>query len=311
MYEFTQKYPRLVELWVDFLTQQEDPALDPQLVVDDAIDEVLRHDEDVAVLLAELDRLIEEAGDDEASARRACSPILGRSGRPDGPTMQEWLRVQRQVLAEALAGRAPRPPVLPDFARDGLRLPRASRFTDKQTADTAVTEVLRANEDAFRAWAAARGGWARQHYYADLGREVGRVALRKGEPTVAAPACVVVMEWNAETGAPVVRTAYPEVPLDPEVRRRYPDLCHWFGGWFNQDAQHPWDAIIDVNQTTTDPARSRVRDQLRQVLTIDDDDHLIDTIESCGSYALPTRMRWWVQRTLWRLDAYDWLGTRA
>ncbi|GAB2672271.1 RNase A-like domain-containing protein [Thalassiella azotivora] len=307
MEHFAQTYPKLYQLLADFVTIYIEPALDPQLLVDDAISHKLAIGKDLAAELADLDRLLEDVADDEARARAVCQHVFEEWTPPDGPSMVGWLRTQRQLIVDARDGRVTLPAPTDVREREGLRLPRASRFTDEATANAAVTEVLRANEDAFRTWAADPGGCSRQHYYADLGREVGRIQYAKDTPTQPATAVTVVMARHPETGAPFVRNAYPETTLDQTVRERFPDLCHWFGAWFDQDLQDPWRTIADVNRTTTDPARSRVRDQLTDLLTTDDDAELTAAVKALGSYALPTRMRWWVQRTLWRLDAYDWL----
>ncbi|GAB2680949.1 contact-dependent growth inhibition system immunity protein [Thalassiella azotivora] len=310
-----ETYPHLLQLWGQYLEDivEDDPRLDPQLVIDDVVARTLRAGRTVAAELAEAEAFLLDVDGDEARAEQRWYELT-HAHLPDGRSYVDWLRVQRQVLQNAVEGRAPMPLKLSHREMDGLRLPRVSRFTDEATANAAVTKVLRAHEDAFRSWAADPGGWARQHYYADLGREVGRIQYAKDEPTQAATAVAVVMARHPETGAPFVRTAYPETTLDQGARRRFPDLCHWFGAWFHQDNARwddVWDAIADVNRTTTDPARSRVRDQLTDLLTITDDAELAAAVHALGSYTLPTRMRWWVERTVWRLDAYDWLATRT
>ena len=156
-----------------------------------------------------------------------------------------------------------------------------------------------------RAWEQDRRGWYRQHYYLDLGRDIGEILVRDQNEPVRARAAVVTMLFDVETGNPVIEDAYPELGLDTEARALFPDLCHWFGGYFGQDHESPCMAIRNANQSTHEPAVSRVREQLTELLERDDAG-IAHVVEACGSYVLPERMRPWVERTLWRLDAFDW-----
>ena len=304
-----QAYPNLNRFLVGFITYVDTPELDPQLMIDDAIRVELTSPGygNLPAVAAELDELIERCSDEETAEK-----VLDkwhRTGLPDGTSYLEWLRVTHGVVHEALDGRALMPPPVEFDSRDGLVLPRASRFTDLQTANMAATEALRAREHQVRAWAAEQGGWPRQHLYLDLGREIGRVVTNPDRESVAGTAVVVVMTMDDESGNPFVLTSYPEIPLDTGWRDRFPDLCHWFGGWFNQDCGNVWNTVTEVNKAVRDPARSRVREQLRDLLTLVEAD-MTTAVEACGSYVLPSRMRPWMVRTLWRLDAYDWLGDR-
>jgi hypothetical protein len=300
--------------WVSL--EPEDPSLDPQLAVDATITEELLHTpkdaaKNIAGALQTVDELMASSySEDELDE------IMLRVTRvrlPDGPNWREYLRVLRSTLQEALDGKALMAPPIPVQSREGLTLERAARFTDLETAETAVTEALRAHEREVRAWASDQGGWVRQHYFHDTGRDIGRVMTREdGGQSRPATAVVVVMAMDAESGNPYVLTSYPEVQLDVERRRQYPDLCHWFGGWFNQDHGIAWNESQDVQVSTTDPARSRVREQLTRLLEEPDDAELLRVLEACGSYCLPkiwTRV--WIYRTLWRLDAFDWSSERS
>jgi hypothetical protein len=301
--------------WV--ATEPEDPILDPQLAIDTCIEEHIRCEPEGEVhrlltgALEVLDQVI--AGGYSEQELEAAMTDATRVSLPDGPNWREYLRVLRITLREALDGKALLPPSIEVQAREGLTLERAGRFTDLQTANDAVTEVLRAHEPKVRAWAADQGGWARQHYFHDTGREVGRIMTREdGGQSRPATAVVVVMAMDPESGNPYVLTSYPEVQLDVERRRKYPDLCHWFGGWFNQDHGIAWNESQDVQLSTTDPARSRVREQLTRLLEEPDDTELLRVLDACGSYALPKKWaRVWIYRTLWRLDAFDWSGDRS
>lgn len=300
--------------WISL--EPEDPSLDPQLAIDATISEEFIHTpkeahRNLSGALRTLDEVIDgsytEEELDEGMLR------VTRVGLPDGPSWREYLRVLRTTLQEALDGKALMAPPIPVQSREGLTLERAGRFTDLETANDAVTEVLRAHEPEVRAWAADSGGWVRQHYFHDTGREIGRIMTREdGGESRPATAAVVVMALDAESGNPYVVSAYPEIELDLERRRKYPDLCHWFGGWFNQDLQIAWNASQDAQLSTTDPARSRVREQLTRLLEEPDDAELLRVLDACGSYALPKKWaRVWIYRTLWRLDAFDWSSERS
>jgi Bacterial CdiA-CT RNAse A domain len=284
-------------------------AIDPRLAVDDAIRGPL-NDGALDVVAHELDDLVRRSAD-ESAARKALVRRLGRelqsAGPPDGTGFREWLLAVQHAAHRVLAGDASLSPEADES--DGFRLPRASRFTDGETANTASTHVLRQNEAAFRAWASERGGWQRQHYYADLGRAVGTaIHQADGDGTRARSTCtaaVVVMAVDPSSGRPFILTSYPEIGLDTAARNRFPDLCHWFGGYFGLDHEHPWSETRSANLDTRDPARSRVRSQLDDLLSLDDDT-LARVVPALGSYVLPERMRSWVEATRWRLDAFAW-----
>lgn len=278
-------------------------AVDPRLALDDAI----AAERDLPGVLRDLDGLMTRSPD-EPIAQAHLQPLLGGLGLPDGPGYRQWLLSVRDVVRDHVAGA-----VAGGAAWDARvgdeppTLPRASRFTDQETANWACTEVLRRNERAFRGWAADAGGWQRQHYYAGLGRPVGTV-MSDPDAGGAGPSCaVVVMSLDSATGRPFILTAYPELTLDSAVRERLPDLCHWFGGFFGQDLEHPWAETRAANLTTGEPARARMRSQLDELLTLDDV-NLRQAVEAFGSYVLPSRLRAWVEATRWRLDAFDWFG---
>ena len=96
------------------------------------------------------------------------------------------------------------------------------------------------------------------------------------------------------------------------VRTELPDLTHLLGGYFGQDCfaeGGPFTTQLNFQGGTTDPARSRVRDQLEALLDRDDD-ALRRDVESLGSYVLPVTLRSWLLRMRWRMDAYDWSARR-
>jgi len=226
---------------------------------------------------------------------------------PEGKSWRAWGEHVLVRVAEAIADPST---IEDDPVQEPFRLPRTSRFTDLDTANTASTLVLRAHEERVRAWSEDSGGWWRLHLYADLGKEVG-VVLGRGadgaparEPVPVSGA--VVLLRREPSGQVYIATAYPEAPLDVTVRERFPDLCNVFGGYFGQDMDTvPWEMRNNLLGVTRDPARSRMRTQLADLLTLDDQ-QLAAAVHSLGSYVLPKQLRPWVRR-LWKgIDDYDW-----
>jgi len=227
---------------------------------------------------------------------------------PEGNSWRTWgvhaLRRVEQALADPST-------IETEAEMSRFQLPRTSRFLNKKTADTASTLVMRANEARVRAWSADPEGWWRLHLYADLGHEVGRVLGRapNGSPakqTVAATGAVVLLQRHHDDGQTFIATAYPELSLDTAIRARFPDLCNAFGGYFGQDMSTvPWGMRQNLLTATRDPARSRMRAQLAELLTLDDQ-QLHAAVHSLGSYVLPVPLRPWVRRLLSGIDDYDW-----
>jgi hypothetical protein len=192
-------------------------------------------------------------------------------------------------------------------------LPRASRFTDHETANRAVTEVLRANEPRFRAWAADPQAPRRLHLYAGLGRDIGVVMVRDatGRPTLSEPAraCAVTMTRDPAGGNAMVAAAYPEILLPSGPRERYPELPDLFGAYFGQDHDgldtQRWRAEWRFNIRLTDELRVRTAEQLRHLLA-EPDEELGRSVEALGSYVLPAQMRRWVTGLLRRVTVPDW-----
>ncbi|MGN6331480.1 MAG: contact-dependent growth inhibition system immunity protein [Motilibacteraceae bacterium] len=191
-------------------------------------------------------------------------------------------------------------------------LPRVSSWADRETAEAAVTEVLRAHRSFVEAWAADAQGQPRIWMSADLGRELGEVMLRAEQPGDA-PArissgvtqAVVVMARVPE--GVFVQTSYPDLPLDPQWPQRFPDLAHLYGGWFGQD----WDeefgtlyyAFDVVTRRLHAPARDRVVAQLGELLALPEPD-VQAALHALGSYAVPEQAAAWVERLRWALSSW-------
>lgn len=259
---------------------------------------------------------------DEQSARRALAPWLDDLEVPEGSSWSGYL----DVLVER-AEQVHRDPSLVPSGLDAPYvlvdpgLPRASSYLDVDVANAASTYVVRANEALIRGWDVDQGGRPRIHVYADVtpqlapgapptvGRVVaadaprGSVLLGDGARVDTASACLVMARH--ESGAPLILTSYPEVPLDEQVRARYPELCHVLGGWFGQDHEPALTAVREVTATLAEPARSAVRAELAALLHDEPtDDGVRAVLEQCGSYLLPRFSRHWVDRFAWRLGAF-------
>ncbi|MFZ0157521.1 MAG: contact-dependent growth inhibition system immunity protein [Kineosporiaceae bacterium] len=192
-----------------------------------------------------------------------------------------------------------------------------SRFSDRAAAELATRDVLRANENHFRAWAADPQGTPRLHLVADLGRVVGtcrgvdgngRIA---GEPTPVT-ACAVLMRLDADTGRPVVVTSYPEPSVSETTRRRYPDLTGLFGGFFGQDLRvvdHDfWSAERHFHVTTAPTVVARAVDQLGRLLTDQPTEQALRAaVHDLGSCLNPADMRRWVSGLLLRATDLEWI----
>jgi len=252
-------------------------------------------------------RILLDRSPDEATARANLLPWISQSILPDGTSYLDFLRVTQARVTQGFRDLSSIPN--PGEEGDGLRPPRVSRFTDEATANEASTVVVRAHETQLRAWTEDPGGWWRQHYYVpNVGKVTGVVLTRRGDASTEVTGAVVVMKRDHETGQSFIDTAYPEIAMPTAVRGELPDLAHLMGGYFGQDCFDeggPLRTQHNFQAGTTDPARSRVREQL-EVLLDRDDDALRRDVESLGSYVLPVTLRSWLLRMRWRMDAYDW-----
>ncbi len=273
-------------------------------------------DSGLAAWLAELDQVFPDL---DARDPEEQNQYMGQQmALPAGNSYSTWLRYLREHIEAFYPHRNPQTMTL-----DGIVPPRSGRFTDKETANRAATEVLRANESAFRAWAAEHDGTYRLHLYADLGRPVGHFLLASDTASFAAPGtssqfeptryeatgCVVLMRREYETGKPYIGTAYPEKDLPTEARERYPDLTLLLGGYFGQDYvsldENRWAAERNVNSVTAQPVRERMADQLSRLLA-EDDASVRDSVEQLGSYVLPGAIRRWVTGLHRRMTRLQW-----
>ncbi len=256
-------------------------------------------------LTGQLRRELDRCGEDEDAL---CARLPLRVFTPTAGTWRAWWEYLLDWIPEVWAD-----PVLDPAADGGPPLPRVSRFTDRETADAAVTQVLRSHERRLREWATGPGEPRRLHLYAELGRDVGVVMIRNrsrgSAPSLAARACAVTLSREPVSGRPLVAAAYPELDLPVSPRQRYPDLPLLFGAYFGQDHDgldgHRWRAEWRFNTRATPQLRDRVADQLRALLAEDDAELRLD-VEALGSYVLPDQPRRWVTGLLRRLTVPDW-----
>ena len=184
-----------------------------------------------------------------------------------------------------------------------------ARYTDRDTANRAATQVLRAHEERLRAWASAPAGTPRLHLYADLGHDVGQVLAGTDRAATPASSAVVLMTTSPGTGRPFIATSYPEIGLTGWARSRYPDLTLLFGGYFGQDHAtldpSRWRAEANLNTSTAPATRARVVTQLEELL-LEEDEGLLRSVEALGSYVLPVQPRRWVTGLHRRMCMIDW-----
>lgn len=199
-----------------------------------------------------------------------------------------------------------------EFIDEPPPLPRVSSWADRETAEAAVTEVLRANRAFVEAWAGDPQGLPRIWLSADLGRELGRVMLRAQEPdgepervSGGVTRAVVVMARVPE--GVFVQTSYPDLPLDPQWPQRFPDLPHVYGAWIGQDWDEEFGSVYYAFELVTrrlaEPARRRVVAQLGELMALPEPD-VRAALHAMGSYALPEQCAAWVERLQWALSSW-------
>lgn len=303
-------------------------------VEQDTLDRAVEMDMNLSELhdsgkLPELTCMLDEwltACPDDASAAQSLEYLL--SGvYADGPSPRAFLVAVRGRVEEVRAdpSRLPRGP----FSNDtGIDVPRAGRWSQPQQVSAIVSAALVPHESAIDTWLAAppEAAWQRQHYYTDLSTTLGVVGqvtpvqYQEYGPSdilwdqAIDVVCTVVtvrreMVAGHFTGQPDVMLARPELTLDSVVRAEFPDLCHFYGGYFGQDftdeRTYPVREMANAMNFTGHGARIRLATQLAELLRHSDED-MQYVLFNCGSYVVPPGVRHWVERTLWRLETFDW-----
>jgi hypothetical protein len=231
--------------------------------------------------------------------------------RPWAELAERWARtglVAGQPLAEVEPG--PYPPALP----------RATRFTSKEVAEAAVTEVLRSHAEQAYAWEAGEPATPRLHLHADLARPVGVgfTGLEQARGEFTGASVVMSRTWRDPTASTAqateydgvhVLTAYPEASLDEAVRAAYPDLPHLLGAHFGQDYREEtsWGAEVGFHLRATDQTRARMGESIRRLLDDAGDDVEVERcLDALGCYLRPEQPRQWLARLAERFEPALW-----
>ncbi|HEU4675359.1 MAG TPA: RNase A-like domain-containing protein [Motilibacteraceae bacterium] len=303
--ELQADYPMLAKVLDGFYDGTSEAYVDVVEVLDVGL-HALALDGRLHDVVAETRRLREEIDDDE-------DLLLHRLVGSDVFLPTGVLDVDLQLLAARALHWVEHglPPVRPYFGTPAP-LPRVSSWSDRETAEAAVSEVLRAHRSFVESWAANPEGQPRIWVSADLRRELGAVMLRAEEPgeeprrlSSEVTQAVVVMARVPE--GVFVRTSYPDLPLDPEWASRLPDLAHVFGAWFGQDMAEDGRTVYKtfflVAARLNEPARTRVVAQLGQLMRLPEPD-VRSALHALGSYALPEQADVWLERLHWALSSW-------
>lgn len=342
--QFNDVSERMIDLWSGFASLDGQESLCPEEQIDMSFG-VLGHLQrgpeesvEVTALLAEVDPSMDWLHDGWFNYNVDCWP-------PDGTSPEAW---GARILAKCERW-LDEPTSFPKVARPRVppQVSGASRFVavgsrDATTvANEATTRVLRAHREQLEYWVAhPEDGWDRLQLHADLAGDLGPIgtivvndAVRNPSTDVdSAPSppagpvkarprtvsgvtgCTVIVRrrvWGtAGQDNLVIVDSYPEPPLEPSWRARYPDLVHAIGGYYHQT--NTGNGIFTPQRQfhldTTGPARDRVQEQLSDLLT-QTDDQIVDALHAFGSVLIPTpphAAREWLTRWHWRITGLPW-----
>jgi hypothetical protein len=285
----------------------EDSVVDATQPLDQAVAWRLETGE-LPQLEAEVRQMLDDSPD-ESSAMANLMSLLAYTGVPDGSGYRDWLQGVHKRIFMALVDPDGFPTSWPED--DGRDPDRLGELTRKGEAIWELANpVLDVHERQLETWGADRGGFYRQHYYLpDIGQPSGTVVTHfDSMEAIPVRGVGVVVRWDPRESQPVLEDVHAELSFDVSWRERYPDLCHVFGGYFAQKCAHERDACMSRYNfllSTTDPGRSRVREQLDELLTLDDID-LAVAVRVLGCALRFEQPRLWVERMRWAMDAYDW-----
>lgn len=268
-----------------------------------------------------------EAATDDAAADAVLTPNMHGGVQPDGRGPRDFIAQMARRAREAQAD----PSILPSGHAESVSdvIPtRMARWTLAVGDENVRSAVTQPHLDAIERWlqTPVDAGWQRQHLHTSLASTLGVVGevapiatSDLGPPTpeweAAESVSCAVMTIRREvvaghgTGRFEVLHCRPEVALESGVRELFPDLCHFYGGYFGHEFSDemgwPIELMTEAMLFTRGEARDRLREQLSTLLGHSNSDVRF-VLDQCGSWAVPHRARHWVDRTLWRLDAYDW-----
>lgn len=177
---------------------------------------------------------------------------------------------------------------------DDLLPVRVSRFYEEEDLYATYEEMMRLHLGDLRTWAHGRDGSWRRHVVVDVGRPVGKVLDRATRAYTEVSTAVVVMVLLGPDGPGRLYEAYPEIPLDPMYRERFPMLPHLFGAYFGDLPQGTASAHLALQQETYGRGREQMREQLADLLRLDDDE-LARAVDAFGSHLRPSALRKWVE----------------
>jgi len=271
---------------------------DPRQALDDALAADPRRAERAAV---QWRGLTASATTGEA-ARIALATVSGTDGRPvEGTSWSGWADWFTTYLDEVAEGRLD---TSADASRPGLV--RTGEFDEGVDLEDVVQQVLGRRGDEVDRWRGEATGLDRLHVWADLGRAVGTVSTRGPDLSVTATAVAVVLQRN-DTAEPEVLDAHPEVPLDDGLRARLPAAAAVLGGWFGPSLPHtdvlPWPAQRRLLSGGSDEVLAGWRRDARALLALPDAEQGRALLR-LGGAVVPSRPRGWLERMLWRMDAF-------
>jgi len=129
----------------------------------------------------------------EAAKRRD----LARDEKRGGHTLSRHVGLSDTDLGERL--------------RRDQRISAASTYTDRLTAEEAVTSALLANRKRVDGWVMREGSRANLVLdWPGSGRVLGRSLRRGGKDPVPCTRALVILKWNTESEIYYVLTSYPE-----------------------------------------------------------------------------------------------------
>jgi hypothetical protein len=132
-----------------------------------------------------------------SSANAANQRDLLRDERRGGHTLSRHTGLSDAELRERLR-------------RDG-RISAASTYTDRATAEVAVTAAIRANRKRVDRWTSRNGSRANLVIdWSGNGRVLGRSLRRRDREPVPCTRAIVVLKWDARAEIYYVLTSYPE-----------------------------------------------------------------------------------------------------
>lgn len=122
---------------------------------------------------------------------------LSRDERRGGHTLSRHVGLSDSDLRERL--------------RRDQRISAASTYTDRLTAENAVTSAIAANRKRVDAWVSREGSRANLVLeWPGNGKVLGRSLQRGAKAPVPCTRALVVLKWNTETEIYYVLTSYPE-----------------------------------------------------------------------------------------------------